>query len=182
MTVKIIHRSLLAIALMWGFASTAKAADLSIAAFFGVFQGSGIAENADSLYFGTTVRDLDVEIGPGASNEAFYVKWTTIIRGGGDPNNPNVRRKTQNVVFKSANETGVFRGEGSGDPLNGAPYIWARISGQTLTLYIMTINKSGGYNMQSYARTLNAFGMDLVFRRIRDGEPVRQASAKLTKR
>ena len=51
-----------------------------------------------------------------------------------------------------------------------------------MTVYIMKIGESGGYNMQSYARTLSAFGMDLVFKRIRDGEPVRQASAKLTKR
>ena len=29
--------------------TSAKAADLSITAFFGAFQGSGVAENADSL-------------------------------------------------------------------------------------------------------------------------------------
>ncbi|MBL4721411.1 MAG: hypothetical protein JKY20_09810 [Alphaproteobacteria bacterium] len=175
-------RGILIVGLLCGFASATAAADLRINAFYGAFKGSGIAENADSLYFGATVRDLDVEIGADTSGRGFFVRWTTVIRSGGDPNNPNVRRKTQSVTFKNTDQTGVYRGEGSGDPLNGAPYIWARISGQTLTVYILTINKSGGYNMQSYARTLNAFGMDLVFSRIRDGEPVRQASAKLTKR
>ena len=181
MTANRLRIFLAALVLCWS-ATTAKAADLSVAAFFGAFQGSGIAENADSLYFGTTARDLDVIIGADNSGGAFFVRWTTVIRSGGDPNNPNVRRKTQNIVFKSTPQPGTFRGDGSGDPLSGEPYIWARIMGQTLTIYIMNIDKSGGYNMQSYARTLNAFGMDLVFKRIRDGEPVRQASAKLTKR
>lgn len=44
--------------------TTAKAQDLSIEAFYGHFQGSGVAENSDSLYFGVTVRDLDVRITP----------------------------------------------------------------------------------------------------------------------
>lgn len=181
MTAKRLRYFLAALVLCWA-GTSARAADLSIAAFFGEFQGSGVAENADSLYFGTTARDLDVVIGPDNTGGAFFVRWTTVIRGGGDPNNPNVRRKTQNIIFKNTPQSGVFRGAGSGDLLRGEPYIWARITDQTMTVYIMKIGESGGYNMQSYARTLSAFGMDLVFKRIRDGEPVRQASAKLTKR
>jgi hypothetical protein len=45
----------------------------------------------------------------------------------------------------------------------------------------MTISSQGNYDMQSYARTLSGAGMDLVFTRIRDGEPVRSAKAKLVK-
>ena len=63
--------------------TTAKAQDLSIEAFYGHFQGSGVAENSDSLYFGVTVRDLDVRITPEAPG--FAVEWTSVIRGGGDP-------------------------------------------------------------------------------------------------
>ena len=158
----------------------ASAKDLTIDAFYGKFSGGGVAENADSLYFAVTSRDFDVQIRP--QGNGFKIDWTSIIRRGGDPNNPNVRRKTQNIIFKNTPQSGVFRGAGSGDLLRGEPYIWARITDQTMTVYIMKIGESGGYNMQSYARTLSAFGMDLVFKRIRDGEPVRQASAKLTKR
>ena len=61
----------------------AQAQDLTPAHFFGTFQGSGFAEDNDSIYFGTTVRDLDVIIAP--SGGGFNVTWTTIIRGGGDP-------------------------------------------------------------------------------------------------
>ncbi len=157
----------------------ANAQDLSPAAFFGTFQGSGFAENKDSIYFGTTVRDLDVVIGP--SGSGFNVTWTTIIRGGGDPSKPNVRRKTQTATFAPTERPNIFRGAPSGDPLAGNSYIWAKVEKTTMTVFIMSINEDGGYNMQSYARTLSGYGMDLVFSRIRDGEPVRSARAKLTK-
>lgn len=161
------------------FAVPAQAADLSPAAFYGTFQGSGFAEDKDSIYFGTTVRDLDVIIAP--SGAGFNVTWTTIIRAGGDPKNPDVRRKTQTATFSPTDKANVFRGAPSGDPLAGNPYVWARIEENTLTVFIMTIGESGEYSMQSYARTLSGYGMDLVFTRIRDGEPVRSARAKLTK-
>ena len=159
--------------------ATAQAEDLTPAAFYGTFQGSGFAENNDSIYFGTTVRDLDVIIAP--SGAGFNVTWTTIIHAGGDPNNPNIKRKTQTVTFSPTDKANVFRGAPSGDPLAGNPYVWARIEGNTMTVFILTIDKSGEYSMQSYARTLSGYGMDLVFTRIRDGEPIRAARAKLTK-
>lgn len=161
------------------FAGTAQAEDLQPAAFFGTFQGSGFAEDKDSIYFGTTVRDLDVVIAPTGSG--FSVTWTTIIRSGGDPSNPDVRRKTQTVSFAETEHASVFRGVPSGDPLAGNPYIWGKIEGNTMTVFILTINAGGAYDMQSYARTLSGSGMDLVFSRIRDGEPVRSARAKLVK-
>lgn len=159
--------------------SSARAQDLAPAAFYGTFQGSGFAEDRDSIYFGTTVRDLDVIIAP--SGSGFSVTWTTIIRGGGDPSKPNVRRKTQTAAFSPTENSGVFRGTPSGDPLSGNSYVWARIEANTMTVFIMSIGKSGEYNMQSYARTLSGYGMELVFTRIRDGEPVRTARAKLIK-
>ena len=104
-----------------------------------------------------------------------------MIRGGGDPNKPNQRRKTRTVAFTPSGRAGVFRGTPSGDPLSGNAYIWARIEAQTMTVYILNIATGGAYEMQSYARTLSGQGMELVFSRIRDGEPVRSARAKLVK-
>lgn len=167
------------ICLLFLASGIAQAQDLTPAHFYGTFQGSGFAEDKDSIYFGTTVRDLDVIIAP--SGGGFNVTWTTIIRGGGDPSKPNVRRKTQTVTFSATDKQNVFRGAPSGDPLSGNRYIWAKIEGNTMTVFIMTIGERGAYNMQSYARTLSGYGMELVFSRIRDGEPVRSARAKLTK-
>ena len=179
MTARILTRFFIGASLLLLAFSAARAQDLAQTAFYGTFQGSGFAENNDSIYFGTTVRDLDVIIAP--SGSGFSVTWTTIIRGGGDPSKPNVRRKTQTATFSPTENTGVFRGTPSGDPLTGNSYIWARIEANTMTVFIMNIGKTGEYNMQSYARTLSGYGMELVFTRIRDGEPVRTARAKLTK-
>jgi hypothetical protein len=174
-----LFRAVIATSLFLVSLGAARAENLPPETFYGTFQGSGYAENRDSLYFGTTVRDLDVVIGP--SGGGFSVTWTTVIRSGGSTDDPKVKRKAQTVSFSTSGQPGVFRGTPSGDPLAGNPYVWARIEQHTLTIYIMTISGDGTYEMQSYARTLSGTGMDLVFTRIRDGEPVRSAQAKLVK-
>ena len=77
---KRVHLSVLAIAglLAMFVAGGAQAADLNIKAFFGKFQGGGVAENDDSLYFGVTARDFDVDIQP--ADTGFSVSWTSVIR------------------------------------------------------------------------------------------------------
>lgn len=155
------------------------AEDLPVSAFFGRFQGSGIAENQDSLYFGVTVRDLDVRIGP--DGNGFYVEWTSVIRSGGDPNNPDVRRKTTRVSFAPSERQGIFEAGDGADPIAGGELAWASVSNNTLIVNTLFIREDGGYEMQSYERTLDVGGMDLNFVRIRDGEPVRRVEAQLVK-
>ena len=150
-----------------------------IEAFFGNFRGNGIAENSDSLYFGVTVRDFDVAIGP--SSKGFDVKWTAVIRGGGDPAKPNVRRKTLSLSFSPTNRPGVFKVENAADPLDGEQFAWARLEDQTFTIYMLTIREDGGYEIQSYPRTLTRQGMDLIYARVRDGDKVRTVKGKLVK-
>jgi hypothetical protein len=160
-------------------ASPGFARDLKINAFYGLFEGTGVAENRDSIYFGVTVRDFDVSVKP--AGEGFEVEWTTVIRRGGDPNNPKVKRKGQKFTFLPSGRAGIYRSPASADPISGATYAWARISGNTLNVYLFTITASGAYSMQSYARTLTPLGMDFVFTRLRDGEPVRSVKGKLIK-
>ena len=155
------------------------AQDLPLSAFFGNFSGSGLAENSDSLYFGVTVRDLDVGIGP--EDSGFFVEWTSVIRAGGDPNNPDVRRRTTRVSFVPAEQRGVFKSAATAEPLSGEPLNWAYISGNTLTVNVFVIRDDGGYEVQSYGRTLTAGGMALEFTRIRDGETVRKVEGRLVK-
>ena len=156
----------------------ARAQTLPIDAFYGHFQGSGIAENDDSLYFGVTVRDLDVRIGPEASG--FYIEWTSVIRGGGDPNNPDVRKRSQRVAFSPSNRPNVFTSKSQTDPMDDA-LIWARIVDQTLTVNVMTISDKGSYTVQTYDRTLSGTGMTLNFVNTTDGAPRRQVEARLVK-
>ncbi len=153
--------------------------DLPVEAFYGRFQGTGIAENRDSLYFGVTVRDLDVTIGPSAPG--FYVEWTSVIRSGGDPNNPDVRRKTARLTFHPGDRPGIFQPADAARPLAGDQLTWAAVNGTTLTVNLLVVRDDGGYEVQSYDRTLSGTGMELNFVRIRNVEPVRQVEGRLIK-
>lgn len=158
---------------------TARAADLPISAFFGTFAGGAVAENADSIYFRVTARDTDVVIHP--ADKGFSVTWTSVIRRGGDPGNPKVRRKSTTRRFIGSGKPGMYRAATSGDPLSGKEMCWARIRGQSLIVYQMVVGDDGAYQIQRYERTLNATGMQLVFTRLRDGERVRTVKGRLVK-
>ncbi|MBO6784872.1 MAG: hypothetical protein JJ899_16600 [Alphaproteobacteria bacterium] len=169
-----------AVALLLAVANTsASAQDLAKEAFYGHFQGSGVAENSDSLYFGVTVRDLDVRIG--AEAPGFFVEWTSVIRGGGDPGNPDVKRRTARMSFVPSAEPGIFNATGARDPRGASGLGWASISGQTLSVHVMRITDSGGYVIQTYDRTLEGTGMRLQFVNVANGEPRRQVDARLVK-
>jgi len=157
----------------------ARAADLSINAFAGHYVGSGLARNDVSEYFDLTVRDLDVTIRP--EGAGFNVAWTTVLREGGDPDNPNIKRKSSSIDFVPAGRPGVFRGAPSVDPMSGDAYAWAYINGQTLTVHSLVIDETGSYTMHSYDRTLTGLGMELRFTRVRDGEPTKTVTGKLVK-
>ncbi len=160
-------------------AAPANAQDLAKEAFYGHFQGSGVAEDRDSLYFGVTVRDLDVKIGSQAPG--FYVEWTSVIRGGGDPNNPDVKRRTARMSFVPGANPGVFNSTDAQDPRSPQGLGWASISERTLSIHVMRITDAGGYSVQTYNRTLEGTGMRLQFVNVSNGEPQREVDARLVK-
>ena len=152
---------------------------LSIAAFFGNWKGSAISTSELSIYFRLTERDLDVTIrGAGGG---FRVDWTTVQRQKGDPNQPDVRRKSSSLAFVPSRRPGIWREASSGDVLDGGTLSWARVKGNTLTVHRFVIDDQGGFEIQVYKRTLSGLGMDLEFVRIKDGEPVRTAKGSLIK-
>ena len=168
-----------ALAASAGLASSGASAQ-GIEKFFGHFEGSGISENADSIYFAVSVRDLDVKISP-APNGGFTLDWTTVTREKGDPNNPKVKRKQASLTFMPANKPGVYRADSESDPLDGAPIWWSRVDGTSLYTYRMQINEDGTWRVQKYVRTVSGSGMELVFESIEDGAQVRQVRARLIK-
>jgi hypothetical protein len=153
--------------------------NLDIKAFFGTFAGSGIADGEDTTYFGVTQRDLDVRIA--AAGEGFSVAWTTVLRQGGDPQNPNVRRRATTMNFVPGPRPGLFRAVESGDPMMGDMLVWARIARSTLSIHLFTVLPDGRHEIQTYARTVSGNGMDLVYTRVVDGERVRRVRGKLVK-
>lgn len=174
-----IFRSVIAGLLFIAATGAVQAADLSIRAFYGKFQGGGVAENDDSLYFGVTARDFDVDIQP--ADSGFSVTWTSVIRSGGTPGNPASRRKTSVRTFKATARAGVWQAVESKDPVGGGELCWARIKDNTLTVYLMVVRDDGAYELQQYDRTLLATGMEMTFTRLRDGDKVRRVKGRLVK-
>jgi hypothetical protein len=153
---------------------------LDIKAFFGSFAGSGVADGADTAYYGVTQRDLDVRISV-AADGGFAVAWTTVLRAGGDMQNPNIRRRATTMTFRPGPRPGLFTATDSGDPLQGGMIAWARLARSTLTIYLFSVQDDGRHDIQTYARTLSGTGMDLVYTRIVDGERQRRVRGKLVK-
>ena len=150
-----------------------------ITAFYGQWQGSGLSQTSDSAYFGMTARDFDVTLRPAGTG--FSVEWTTVLRQGGDPNNPDVRRKSSRLTFVPDPKPGLYRASDAKDPLSGTDYAWARLDGRSLTVYVMKIDDDGRFNVQIYDRSLNELGMELRYTRIRDAEASRTVKGKLVK-
>jgi hypothetical protein len=163
-----------------GAAPAAPARTLDIRAFFGSFSGSGLADGEDTAYLGVTPRDLDVRIAATGEN-GFTVSWTTVLRVGGDAQNPEVRRRATSLTFRPGPRPGLFTALDNGDPLQGGMLSWARISRSTLTIHQFSVRDGGQHEIQTYARTLTGSGMDLVYTRVVDGERQRRVRGKLVK-
>lgn len=161
-------------------AAPSAARTLDIKAFFGSFGGSGLADGDDSAYLGVTQRDLDVRFAP-AGQGGFTVAWTTVLRSGGDPKNPDIRRRETSLTFAPGPRAGLFTANDNGNPLQGGTIAWARLARNTLTIYLFTVREDGRHDVQSYARTLSGTGMDLVYTRLVDGERQRRVRGKLVK-
>jgi len=168
-----------ALVIIWANAAAAQERALPVSAFFGTFSGGGVAKNEDSIYFAVTARDFDVVIRP--DGKGFAVTWTSVIRRGGDPNRPKVRRNSTTRRFVPSGRPGLFRAVVSGDPIAGKELAWARIKGHALIVYQMVIGKDGAYQLQRYERKLSGLGMQLTFTRLKDGERVRTVTGKLVK-
>lgn len=153
----------------------------SIDPFVGMYHGETIEHAEGELQ----ARDLDVVIEK--TERGFVVDWSTVIH------KPDGREKNVSLniefysterpdIYGSAMRSGLFGKRIPNDPLKGEPFFWARIVDKTLTIHALYITDEGGYEMQVYERKLDGDGnMDLVFRRFRDGEQIRDVTGKLTR-
>lgn len=148
--------------------------------FFGVFNGSAPVEN-DGV---TSTRDMSVTIVK--SKKGFQLTWKSITH------KPDGRLKEKQYtidfvpsprddIYASAMKTNVFGKPEPLDPLQGDPYVWSRLTGDTLTVFSLLIDESGGYEVQEYNRSLTDGGLDLEYRRIRNGAPLKTVNAFLAR-
>jgi len=148
--------------------------------FFGHFTGTAINDVDNEL----PGRKMDVTIKP--YKNGFNVTWSTTSFRSKD----NVKKSTFTINFKPSKEVGVygsamskdvFGHERPLDPLKGDPFVWAQIDGKTMTVHSLLVAEDGGYEIQSYERTLVEGGMDLIFSRVQNGKIMRQITGSLKK-
>jgi hypothetical protein len=148
--------------------------------FFGTYRGE-----SDTIPEGESAkRQMLVQIKP--SDTGFTVSWqTTITRGGHRP-----KAKGLSVVFvptsKGHTYASAMRRDMFGNPvpldlMKGEPLVWATVSGDTMTVYLIRILDDGSQDFQIDIRTRTADGLKSEFIGLYDGEPLRRIGATLRK-
>jgi hypothetical protein len=152
--------------------------EFPIQPFFGRYEGRTLFPMGEPRN-----RDLLVLIQP-AGLFGFTVEWHTAIF----KSKNEIVRKIQALEFEPSTRPNLYSAKLSGQqvdkvkpagPVDGKPYAWASISGQTLTVSILTILDDGDYVIQTYLRTLTKDGMSVDFVRLRNGKVERQIKAEL---
>ena len=160
------------------FAASAPAADFD--RFIGSYSGSAQVENNGV----SSQRDMSVTIG--ATKQGFEVNWKSISHKA----DGRIKEKEYTInflptqrggIYSSAMGVNVFGNPIPLDPMKGDPYVWSRITGDTLTVFSLLIDDRGGYEMQEYNRSLAAGGLNLEYKRIRNGEKLKSISVFLEK-
>ena len=151
-----------------------------IQSFYGAYEGESISTSDEDL----GKRDLAIAIVP--RKNGFNLTWTTITYADGSSG----VRKTYSIdfvptrrdnIYSSAMRTDMFGNRVPLNPLEGDPFVWATIHGKTLTVYALLITPAGGYEMQTYHRTLTGQGLHLEFSRLRNGVPQRFITGTLVR-
>jgi hypothetical protein len=166
---------------------------LLVAVFFPTFVFAGDFARFEGTYKGeaevvfkgeTQRRDMSATIED--RKAGFLLSWTSVIyRSDG--------RKTEKTytisfvpsgrenIYTSAMKTNVFGKEVPLDPLKGEPFVWARLEGDTLSVFSLFIDKVGDYEIQEFHRTLVDAGLELRFVRVHNGEPPQEIKTLLAK-
>lgn len=151
------HRVVLAIVLLLGWAGGAAAGEAELERFLGP-------------WIGQTVHDAPIERRGTLLIErrepgGFSVEWTNFeaVEDG------DARIRQRRLDFAPAERAGLWRGEGDNDPVAGVA-AWAYVAGQTLTVNIVAVLDDGRLERQVYYRTLTRDGLTLAYRRFLDDE------------
>ena len=159
----------------------APAAQADISRFLGDYTGFAEVVNADGS---TSPRDMSVSIAE--TKKGFSVQWTTTTHKSGGRTKESTYKiefvpSDRDGVYAAAMKKNVFGHQVQLDPMKGEPYVWARITGDTLTVFSLFVDADGGYELQQFDRTLTTGGLNLEFSRIGNGKQTRSSKAYLDK-
>jgi hypothetical protein len=147
--------------------------------FVGTFVGQSVADPDQEI----TPRDIRVAIE--RTEEGFAIEWETAI-----PEGDSIERHQSRIEFLPTRRDNIyiagqrrdrFGGVRPLNPIQGDPYFWASIQGDTLVVHGVHVTDDGGYELQTYERTLTESGMTLHFKRERNGEVVRDIRGVLSR-
>jgi hypothetical protein len=159
----------------------AGAAFADISRFVGVYVGSAEVVEADG-----TTRKRDMSVSIEETRTGFRVKWTSVTHKGDGRSKEksyevNFRPSERPGIFAAAMTQSVFGHAVPLDPMKGEPYVWGRIEGDTLTVFSLFVDDTGGYEMQQFDRTLAPGGLKLEFSNLRNGKAQKTVSSFLRK-
>jgi hypothetical protein len=138
------------------------------ASFHGDWQGEELTVEDGSPDLKVTAEDLNVRIE--ANDSGFRMRWTALSRK--EPGDPLARRAVE-ARFEPTDRPGVFAFDpeqssmllslfgdpATSNPLEGEPLLWARLDGETLSVYGLAINPDGGFDLYQHVRALTGEGM-----------------------
>jgi hypothetical protein len=157
---------------------TSQGIQAALEPFYGAYEGVSVRDSAGEI----SVSDSRVEIKP--FKRGFTVIWVSVTQR----DDGRLKRKEYSVdfeptkrdnVYASAMRVNMFGDAVPMDPLKGDPYFWAKVDEDSLTVQALHITDGGDFEIQVYERTLIPEGLELNFRRLRQGQAVRRASGVL---
>jgi len=159
-----------------GPAAHGQTAERTVKEFYGEYVGRSVAGE------GVSARDINVTIS--ASKYGFNISWSTVsYRKSGKAKRKvysiDFRKTNRDKIFQSSMRKNVFGKRVPNDPIKGDPYVWARVTGDTLSVYALIVTADGGYDMQVYNRTLTENGLVLEFIRFLEGEKLKTITGEL---
>lgn len=149
----------------------AAANDATIEDFAGSWHGAEVEVSGDAGGLTLEPADLNMEIE--RDGAGFRMRWTSLGREDGD----TLERQEIDARFTPTHRAGVyafapggssllsrlFADPETGNPLEGDALLWARLAGTTLTVYSLAVDYHGGLELDRYACTLRADGLDVRY-------------------
>lgn len=147
------------------------AQDAALEDFAGSWRGAEVQVGGDASGLMLEADDLDVQID--SEGSGFRISWTGLAREDGGALAP----QASEAGFVPTERPGVYAFEPSGssllsrlfadpatgNPLAGETLLWARLAGDTLTVYSLAVDDRGGFELGRYARTLRDGGLDVQY-------------------
>ena len=144
--------------------------------FVGRFEGQAQGEAADR-FFVSSYRDVRVELR--REGDGFSLAWSTLIRDAEDAAGQRLRRSELHFVPGPSPRT--WRTATAAEPFTGRPGAWAVLAGDRLTVQVLAIDPAGGWELQTYERTVDGDTMALRFSRLAPGRPELVVTGRLTR-